>query len=73
MEKHEIRLRINVLDPLAGVMMQVQEGKDRLLAPIVTKRGRTTFEFPVTVDLSSGTPNFLGHYAQGPKTRDLSM
>ncbi|HEY2867243.1 MAG TPA: DUF5990 family protein [Pyrinomonadaceae bacterium] len=67
MEKHEIRLRINVLDPLAGVTMQVQEGKDRLLAPTETKRGRISFEFPVTVDLSSGKPNFLGKFAQGPK------
>jgi len=67
MEKHEIRLRINVLSPLAGVTMQVQEGKDRLLAPTETKRGRISFEFPVTVNLSSGKPNFLGPFAHGPK------
>ena len=60
-------MRINVLNPLAGVTMQVQEGKDRLLAPTETKRGRISFEFPVTVDLSSGKPNFLGKFAQGPK------
>ena len=67
MSKQEITLRVNVMDPLGGVTMQVQEGKDRLLAPCERKRDRITFEFPVTVDLSSGSPNFLGKFAQGPK------
>ena len=67
MAKHEIRLRVNVLNPLAGVTMQVQEGKNALLAPCETKKGCISFEFPVTVDLSSGKPNFLGKFAQGPK------
>ena len=47
--------------------MQVQEGKDRLLASTETKGGRISFEFPVTVNLSSGKPNFLGPFAHGPK------
>ena len=67
MAKHEITLRVNVLEPLAGVTMKVQEGKDRLLPPCETKADRVSFEFPVTVDLSSGNPNFLGKFAQGPK------
>lgn len=67
MAKHEICLRVNVLNPLAGVTMQVQEGKDRLLAPCEAKKGRISFEFPVTVDLSAGKPNFLGKFAHGPK------
>lgn len=67
MAKHEITLRVNVIDPLAGVAMQVQEGKDRLLPPCETDQARISFEFPVTVDLSSGKPNFLGKFAQGPK------
>jgi len=67
MAKHEILLRVNVLNPLAGVTMQVQEGKNSLLPPCETKRGRISFEFPVTVDLSNGKPNFLGKFAQGPK------
>src|SRR5438270_9220971 len=69
MAKHEITLRVNVVDPLAGLTMQVQEGKNRLLAPCERKRDRISFEFPVTVDLSSGSPNFLGKFAQGPKDR----
>lgn len=67
MAKLEIILRVNVTNPLAGVTMQVQEGKDRLLAPCETKRDRISFEFPISVDLSSGRPNFLGKFAQGPK------
>jgi hypothetical protein len=67
MAKHEITVRVNVIKPLAGVTMQVQEGKDRLLPPCETKQDRISFEFPITVDLSSGDPNFLGKFAQGPK------
>ena len=67
MAKHEITIRVNVTEPLAGVTMQVQEGKDRLLAPCESTRDRISFEFPITVDLSSGQHNFLGNFAQGPK------
>jgi len=67
MSKHEIKLRINVTSPLAGVSMQVQEGKDRLLPPCDKNAGRISFEFQIIVDLSSGTPNFLGKFAQGSK------
>jgi len=67
MEKREIWLRINVLEPLSGVTMKIQEGRDRLLPPTETKRDRLSFEFPVMVDLSSDKPNFLGKFAQGPK------
>ena len=69
MSKYEITLRVNVDNPLAGVTMQVQEGKDRLLPPCETKRDRISFEFPVTVDLSTGSPNFLDKFAQGPKDK----
>jgi hypothetical protein len=67
MAKHEIMLRVNVTEPLAGVTMKVQEGKDRLLSPCETKPDKISFEFPITVDLSNGRPNFLGKFAQGPK------
>jgi uncharacterized protein DUF5990 len=67
MAKFEITLRVNVIEPLAGVTMQVQEGKDRLMPPCETKPDRISFEFPISVDLSSGKPNFLGKFAQGQK------
>jgi len=65
--KHEILLRITVLAPLKGVAMMVQEGKDKLLPPIESSTDAHVFEFPISVDLTSGSPNFLGRFAQGPK------
>lgn len=65
--KHEIQIRIVVVAPLAGVSMLVQEGKDKLLSPAKRSDDLLVFEFPINVDLTSGTPNFLGKFAQGPK------
>ena len=65
--KQEIRLRITVVSPLQGAAMTVQDGKDKLLPPKESSAAALVFEFPITVDLSSGSPNFLGRFAQGPK------
>lgn len=65
--KHDIPIRIKVLRPLTGITMKVQRGKDELLAPAKKSAVEQVFEFGITADLSSGTPNFLGKYAQGPK------
>jgi hypothetical protein len=64
--KQEVKFRIVVADPLPGVTMQVQRGKDELLPP--AKNGNSLiFDFEIAVDVTSGSPNFLGKYAQGPK------
>jgi len=47
--------------------MQVQRGKNELLPPAKQGDDELVFEFPISVDMSSGQPNFLGAYAQGPK------
>jgi len=65
--RNEIKMRVIVSDPLAGVAMLVQDGKDKLLPPLTSSAAAFVFEFPITVDLSSGSPNFLGRFAQGPK------
>lgn len=65
--KHEILLRIVVLAPLPGVAMMVQDGKDKLLPPLEASAEALLFEFLISVDISSGSPNFLGRFAQGPK------
>ena len=65
--KTDIKIRILVSEPLAGVAMMVQDGKDKLLPPLTSSAEAHIFEFPITVDLSSGSPNFLGKFAQGPK------
>ena len=45
----------------------VQDGKDKLLPPLESSAAAHLFEFPISVDISSGSPNFLGRFAQGPK------
>src|SRR5690242_1433856 len=65
--KTDIQIRILVSEPLAGVAMMVQDGKDKLLPPLESSEAAHVFEFPITVDLSSGSPNFVGRFAQGPK------
>ncbi len=65
--KQQIGIRIRVTNPLKGVTMQVQRGKCELLPPIKNTASEMVFEFDIDVDVSSGVPNFLGAYAQGPK------
>ncbi len=67
MSKFEIAMRINVLNPLVDAAMKVQKGRDELLAPTKASSKALVFDFPITVDISSGVPNFLGKFAQGPK------
>ncbi|NOT46741.1 MAG: hypothetical protein HOP17_03180 [Acidobacteria bacterium] len=66
--KQEIPFRIVVADPLAGVFMKVQKGKDAYLAPTATSSRTITFDFSLMVDLEGDIPNFLGPFSQGPKT-----
>jgi hypothetical protein len=65
--KHEVPFRIIVTEPLSGVEMMVQNGKDKLLGPALVTSAAKTFEFSITVDTGSEVPNFLGPFAQGPK------
>lgn len=65
--KQEIGIRIRVIEPPKGVSVQVQRGRCELLPPTKTLGKELVFEFSIDVDVSSGVPNFLGAYAQGPK------
>lgn len=65
--KHQIPVRIKVLNPLPHVAMLVQRGKDELLPPSSKSADQLVFDFEVTVDTTEMRPNFLGPYAQGPK------
>lgn len=47
--------------------MVVQRGRDELVPPVSLTDQEIVFEFSVDVDMSSGGPNFLGKFAQGPK------
>jgi len=65
--KQDVPFRINILDPLPGVAMKVQRGKNELLDPVRSDAKAIVFEFEITVDLAGEKPNFLGKFAQGPK------
>lgn len=67
--KYEVPLRIVVTNPLQGVRMQVQRGKNELLAPAKFSDSAILFEFEINVDDvdGKGPLNFLGKYTQGPK------
>lgn len=67
MEKLEIAMRIRVLDPPADVTMMVQKGRDELLPAAKVNKKVLIFDLSLTVDISTGTPNFLGKFAQGPR------
>ena len=69
----EVRLRIVLVAPPAGVDFGVQEGKGSDYTTIQKQRSKDselTFEFVVTVkdNRDDGLPNFLGRLAQGPTT-----
>lgn len=65
--KHVVPFRLIVANPLSGVAMKVQKGKDELLSATSTSKSNLSFDFDITVDVSDGRLNFLGKFAQGPK------
>jgi hypothetical protein len=65
MADQNVDLRIIVENP--PVHFAVQRGKDELLAAISASAEKQVFEFSVRArDDGSGSPNFLGPFAQGP-------
>ncbi|MBA2302328.1 MAG: DNA-3-methyladenine glycosylase I [Acidobacteria bacterium] len=63
----ELRLRINVLDPLKDVRMQLQSGRSDLVSTARESRRALHFDFSVRVGKRpDGRPNFLGPFTQGP-------
>ena len=68
-EEHELRLRIIVRRPPAGVSFALQRGKAARATLVAPKPGSDSllFEFLVRVDLShTDAPRFLGEFTQGP-------
>jgi Family of unknown function (DUF5990) len=62
----DLRLRIVVIGPPAGVQFQLQRGTRDLEPPARRTDTATTFDFVVRVGTRpDGAPNFLGPYAQG--------
>ena len=63
----ELRLRIIVDEPPAGVRFQLQRGSRELEPPARATPASIAFDFAVRVgQRTTGEPNFLGPFAQGP-------
>ena len=64
----ELRIRITVEHPPAGVAIQVQRGRDGLLPPV--RSGKEALSFELSVRLGDprapGKLRLLGEYVQGP-------
>jgi hypothetical protein len=64
----DIRLRIIVDDPVPGVLLRLQRGKDELVEATRETAKQVTFDFTARTGtpLRNGAPNFLGPFTQGP-------
>ena len=67
MESNLISIRVIVAEPPKGVSMQIQKGRDELIAPTTKTVNELSFDFEMKVDLDADALNFLGKFAQGPK------
>ena len=66
MPQSELRLRIVVVHPPAGVVFAMQSGRSELLPPARHTPAEMAFDFAVRVaEPAGGEPNFLGPFAQG--------
>lgn len=65
--KRQLKFRIVVEDPLAGVVYAVQRGRSDLLAPACSTKSELVFEFSLTLaDIDADPPRLTGEFAQGP-------
>lgn len=62
-----VQLIVCVQDPPPGVAFALQRGRSELLAPFAEESGSPWFAFSLRIGhpLPSGSPNFLGDFAQG--------
>ncbi|MEO8648001.1 MAG: DUF5990 family protein, partial [Acidobacteriota bacterium] len=67
--KHEVPFRIIVAAPPPGVDLRMQKGRFELMPPVHNNAYGQSFDFSLDVDVSTGSPNFLGQFAQGPKDK----
>jgi hypothetical protein len=62
-----VRLRIIVRDPVPGVDLRLQKGRNELVAPTEVTADSATFDFELEVEVrQDGTAGFRGPAAQGP-------
>jgi hypothetical protein len=65
---HELPLRIEVRDPVPGVALALQRGRDEVVPPTSATAAAVTFDLSVRVDLprGDGPVRFYGPFTQGP-------
>lgn len=64
-----ITLRLVVRNPVPGVTLRVQRGRDALVPPVAAAPGAVIFEFPVEVTVrADGGVTLRGREVQGPPT-----
>jgi hypothetical protein len=62
-----LTLRLVVRNPVPGVTLRVQRGRDALVPPVAAGPDAVTFEFPVDVTVSAdGGVTLRGREVQGP-------
>lgn len=66
--ERELVLRIILVDPPTGVSFAIQRGRDELVDAKVAEGRHLCFEVPVRVRREELGCNFLGPFAQGPRT-----
>ena len=66
-ENSDVLIRVIVDDPPDGVVFQLQRGKQELVPPVRATPREIVFDFALRVGKrSTGEPNFLGPFVQGP-------
>jgi hypothetical protein len=66
-QQAQLRLRITVVDPPAGVAFAMQRGRSELAEAVATRADALVFEFPVNVaDANCAPPRLVGEFTQGP-------
>jgi len=66
-QQPELRLRITLVEPPAGVAFAMQLGRFELAEAVETRTDALVFEFPVSVaDAKSDPPRLVGPFTQGP-------
>jgi hypothetical protein len=65
--RRQLKFRVVVEEPLAGVSYAVQRGPSDLPAPSRFTKSELVFEFPLTLaDIDAEPPRLTGEFAQGP-------
>lgn len=64
----ELALRITVVDPVPGVWLRLQSGREDLVEAAVSNAAEVSFDFSVRIGSPQpdGRPTFLGPCTQGP-------